>query len=292
MKKYEAIGELLMDFRKINNMSQAEFATKLSVDTRTVQRWENGITLIKPEKEEDLVNVTLLPYQLIRNLNASKPIPTFYDFSLRKYSLTQLSNTLPQASFIKANIDRATKRIRTNVFEKDIDYIVKHIQFHKTISKSITKVIEESIKLLPEMNLIITDDSGYYSGHSLIFPIKQDTYEKLKNRKMAEDNLTVEDLVNYKLQTKPIFYGFDITADCNDNIFYLLNQLFRFVRDLPTQNYLYCATPFRKDSYELNEKAGLKIIWEEKKRLNEYGLEISPRFQEGNFKEFLFSKKP
>jgi len=292
MKKYKAIGELLIDFRKVNKMSQAEFATKLDVDTRTVQRWENGITLIKPEKEEDIVNETLLPYQLIRNLNASKPIPTFYDFSLRKYSLTQLDNTLTQASLIKDNINKATKRIRTNVFEKDIDYIIKHMQFHKTVSKSIAKVIEESIKLIPEMNLIITDDSGYYSGHSIIFPIKQETYEKLKSRKMGESELTVDDLVNYKTLNNPIFYGFELTADSNDNIFYLANHLLRFLRDLPTQNYLYCATPFRNDSYDLNKQAGLKIIWEEKKRINENGLLIAPRFQEGNFKKFLFSRKP
>ncbi len=289
MRKYEGIGELLIDFCKVNKMSQAELASKFDVDTRTVQRWENGITLIKPEKEEDLVNETLLPYQLIRNLNASKPIPTFYDFSLRKYSLTQLSNRLPQASLIKANIDMATKRIRTNIFERDIEYIIKYMQFHKTVSKSLIKVIEESVKLLPEMNLIITDDSGYYSGHSLIFPIKKDTYEKLKTRKVAEAELTVDDLINYKTLSNPVFYAFDITADSYDNIFYLINQLFRFVRDLPTQNYLYCATSFRNDSFDLNKQVGLKIIWEEKKRLNEYGLEIAPRFQEGNFKEFLFS---
>ena len=70
MKKYNSIGELLVDYRKIKQSSQAEFAARLNVDIRTVQRWENGSTLIKPDKEEDIVMETLLPYQLLRNLNA------------------------------------------------------------------------------------------------------------------------------------------------------------------------------------------------------------------------------
>ena len=88
MKKYNSIGELLADFRKLNKISQAEFASRLNVDIRTVQRWENGTTLIKSEKEDEIVKETILPYQLVRNLNAVVPIPTFYDFSLRKYSLS------------------------------------------------------------------------------------------------------------------------------------------------------------------------------------------------------------
>lgn len=288
MKKYTSLGELLIDYRKINDISQADFAAKIDVDSRTVQRWEKNITLVKPEKEDDIVNETLLPYQLIRNLNANKPIPTYYDFSIRKYSLSELTNTMPDASWFKAQIENTTKRIHTIDYKKDIDLIVKYMQFHKTISKNIAKVIQESIKLLPELNLIITDDSGYYSGHSLIFPIKKETYEKLKSKTMVEEELKVEDLANYKTQSKPIFYGFDITADCNDNIYYLMNRLFRFIRDTTNQNYLFCSIPLRNDNFNFNKQAGLKIIWEGEKGKNKYGLEIAPRFQEGNFKAFLF----
>ena len=105
MKKYGAIGDVLIDFRKINQLSQADFAARLNVDIRTVQRWENGSTLIKPDKEEDIVTETMLPYQLVRNLNASVPIPTYYDFSLRKYSFSELTNTLPDAQWFKKNLE-------------------------------------------------------------------------------------------------------------------------------------------------------------------------------------------
>lgn len=43
----------------------------------------------------------------------------------------------------------------------------------------------------------------------------------------------------------------------------------------------------RYDNYELNKQLGLTIIWEGEKGKNEYGLDIAPRFQEGNLKNFL-----
>jgi len=257
------------------------------VDIRTIQRWENGSTLIKAEKEEDIVVLTLLPYQLIRNLNAAVPIPTFYDFSLRKYALNELNDELPEGTWFKANLEKATNRIRTLDHESDIDYLERYMQFHKKINRNLSEAIKEATRILPEMNLIITDDSGYYSGHSLIFPIKEGTYERLRSRQMDESELTVEDLVHPSQMDKPIYYGFDITADCNDNIFYIAAQLLRVLRENSGRDYLYCATPFRSDNFKLNEDIGLKIIWEGEKGVNQYGLEVAPRFQEGNFRDFL-----
>jgi len=289
MKKYDTIGELLIDYRGINGISQAEFSASLDVDIRTIQRWENGTTLIKPEKEEEIVMTTLLPYQLIRNLNATIPIPTFFDFSLRKYSLTELNKGLPNAEWFKANLENGTKRIRSLDHEADIDYLERHMQFHKRISRNLSDVIKKSSELLPEMNLIITDDSGYYSGHSLIFPLKKEAYEKLKTKQLSENELTVRDLKKPNGLDTPIFFGFDITADCNENLFYISGHLLRVLRDKPFQDYLYCAIPLRTDNFHVNEDLGLKIIWVGEKGLNKYGLEMAPRFQEGNFKDFLSS---
>ena len=287
MTKYNEIGELLIDYRRINSLSQSDFAAALEVDIRTIRRWENGSTLIKAEKEEDIVVLTLLPYQLIRNLNAAVPIPTFYDFSLRKYALNELNDELPEATWFKANLEKATNRIRTLDHESDIDYLERYMQFHKKINRNLSEAIKEATRILPEMNLIITDDSGYYSGHSLIFPIKEGTYERLRSRQMDESELIVEDLVHPGRMDKPIYYGFDITADCNDNIFYIAAQLLRVLRENSGRDYLYCATPFRSDNFKLNEDIGLKIIWEGEKGVNQYGLEVAPRFQEGNFRDFL-----
>ena len=287
MKRYFTLGELLTDYRTFIGQSQFDFAAEIDVDIRTVQRWENNDTLVKPEKEKEIVEATLLPYQLIRNLNAAVPIATFYDFRINKYSLSKLNNELPEASWFKQQIENATDRIRTLNFEEDFDNILKHLERIKEVPNNISQVIRESIKILPEMNLIITDISGFYSGHSLIFPINGKAYERLKSKKMKENELSVTDLINYKTQDKIILYGYDITADSNDNMFYIVNQQLRFIRDLPNQNYLYCSTGLRYDTYRLIANLGLKIIWEEPLVVNKLGLEFSRRFQEGNFRDFL-----
>lgn len=104
---------------------------------------------------------------------------------------------------------------------------------------------------------------------------------------MEEDELSVNDLIAHRKLDRPIFHGFNITADSNDNIFYINPELLRFVRDKPNQNYIFRSMPLRYDNYELNKQVGLTIIWEGEKGKNEYGLDLAPRFQEGNFKNFL-----
>ena len=287
MKKYYSFGELLVDYRIYSGLSQAEFASKIDVDIRTVQRWESDQTLVKSEKEEAIIDVTLFPYQLIRNLNASIPIPTYYDFRINKYALTELNEELPKAAWFKQQLENSTDRIRAFDYESDYDYIAKYMEFHKDLPNNIKEVIRESAKIIPDMNLIITDDSGYYSGHSLIFPINIETFNNLKSKKILENEITVDNLVNYRTQDLIILYGFDLTADSNDNMFYIVNHLLRFLRDLPNQNYLYCSTALRYDTYKLVDNLGLKIVWEEEKEKNNLGLESSRRFQEGNFREFL-----
>ena len=287
MKKYYSIGELFADYRKMRQMTQGDFASDLDVDVRTVQRWENGTTLIKPEKEEDIVTMTFLPYQLIRNLNAVVPLPTYYDFNLRKYSLDAIDKDLPSAKWQKKRLEMISERIRSVDFEMDFKYLENYLKFYKKCTPNMREVIKKASELLPEMNLIITDVAGYYAGHSLIFPIRPETYEKLRSKEMHESELTVDDLVPHRTLERPMFFGFDITANSNENYFYISSALMRFLRDKPNQNYWYCAIPFRKDNRKLSSQLGLKIVWEEEPSVNEYGIEMHRRFQEGNLRDFL-----
>ena len=138
-------------------------------------------TLLKPEKEEVMVEITFIPYQVIRNLNAPVVIPTYYDFDLRKYSLSSLSNDLPDADWIKEKIDKTTRRIRAIENNTDINNIIRFTSLQKNHLKSIDKdLITAAIKLIPELNLIVTDTSGNYAGHCVYFPLSVETYEKIK----------------------------------------------------------------------------------------------------------------
>ncbi len=172
MKKYSSLGEILFDFRTRNKISQIDLAAKFDVDIRTILRWEKNETLLKPEKEEAMVEITFIPYQVIRNLNAPIAIPTYYDFDLRKYSLSSISNDLPDADWIKEKIDKSTNRIRSIENNTDINNIIRFTNLQKNHQKSIDKdLITAAIKLIPELNIIVTDTSGNYAGHCVYFPL-------------------------------------------------------------------------------------------------------------------------
>lgn len=286
MKRYESIGELLIDYRTIYNLSQAEFADKLNVDTRTIQRWEKGQTLVKSEKEEEIVVNTLLPYQLVRNLNAVVVIPTFYDFRIRKYSLTEITNEVPNAVWFKQELVSENKNIRSIDFNFDSKYLLKYLEFQKNVPVNLIKAIEKGINLLPELNFIMTDDAGYYSGHSIILPLKETSFLKMKNKELREEDLSESDVVSYKDKKTPIFYNYDISADCNSNYFYMVREILSFFKNLKVE-YIYGGYAFRYDTFKVNEQMGLKVVWEDEPMIDKTGLEVFPRFYEGSFANFL-----
>lgn len=283
MKKYETLGELLIDFRKINDLSQADFAAKINVDTRTIQRWENGSTLINIEKESDIINASFLPYQLLRNLNTNNPIPTFYDFDIRKYSLSEVSNDFPDLCWFESLFGTYSEKIRTLDFDKDRDYLFKHMHLHKNITKNLHGVIRESARLLPEINLVIKDSSGYISGHTMVFPLKAEVQQNLKNRTLQEEELTINDLASNNIKDIAYYHSFHLTADCNESIFYMINEFQRFFKKLDTNKYLYSSSPIRRDSYKINDQLGLKLIWEDEPKKDIHGINMAKRFYEGTF---------
>ncbi len=288
MKKYNSLGELLVDFRKENDLSQSDFAAQMNVDVRTVQRWEKDETLIKPEKEKELAHDTLLPYQLIRNLNAISPIPTFYDFRIRKYALTRLNKNLPDADWLKERLHELSKQIRPIDPEKDIEILRRDLKTQKRGEGPLKlNLLKRAQELLPELNLIIMDRFDNYSGHSIFFPISALCHRKLVRREIRPDQIQVEDLVNYRNMERPVFLNYDITADCNDNIYFLAHQILKFFVELPNDDYVFCSYTSRYDSYEINNQMSLELIWEEPVEQDALGLEYHPRFYEGNLNAYL-----
>ncbi|WP_250433231.1 helix-turn-helix domain-containing protein [Hanstruepera flava] len=288
MKKYNSVGELFMDYRTFYGLSQADFAASLNVDLRTIQRWEKDITLIKPEKEEDIVLATLMPYQLIRNLNAAVPIPTYYNFKTRKYSLSQQSNSFPKVDWYLDQIDITSDRLRTIDIDLDFKHLEQFIDSQKRDENYVNKeLIREAVRLLPELNYVFIGKSGYYAGHCIVLPIAPSTHIKLRSKEISNRDLRAHHLVNYKTLEQPIFYRFDITGDCNDTVFYIMSKFFRFFRDIENKNYLMCGYTERDDNYNINQQIGLRVIWEDKDLQNRLHLDYPPRFFEGDFKAYL-----
>jgi len=288
MKKYHSIGELFSDYRAYHDLSQNDFADTLGVDLRTVQRWEKDLTLIKSEKEEDIVLATLMPYQLIHNLNAAVPIPTSYDLRLRKYSTSDLANGLPHANWFRDQIEVTSDRLRTIDVDFDLKYLKRFIQTQQNDDHFINEdLVKESVRLLPELNLILTTNAGYYSSHCVIMPLKEEAYLRLKNKQMAKKDLRVNDLIDPKLAERQYYFNYDSTADSNDNAYFLLAAFLRYFRTLGDADYLFVTISERQDGYLLNKQVGLEVIWEDLAKQQELGWDFPPRFIEGNYKNFL-----
>jgi len=110
---------------------------------------------------------------------------------------------------------------------------------------------------------------------------------KFVHGKMTEGEITVDDLVDYRNETVPVFHAFDIAADCNENMFFIFGALFRFFRDLPVKDYIFSSLTSRNDSYEIIKQVGMKIVWEDTVAKENSDQKIHLRFYEGNFNAFL-----
>ena len=282
MKEYLTIGELLKDFRKLNKMSKVKLAALFDVDVMTVNRWETNITLLKPDKEEEMVDITFIPYQVIRNLNAPISIPTFYDFKLRKYSISKFSNELPDLNWIKSLSEMETNRLRPINKDSDIELIRRASIIQDSISKPISsELIRSATNLLPDLNYILFDTSGFYSGHSVFFPLKREIYQKIRNRTMAEDEITSSDFVDYKNVENPVFYVYDINADCNENLFYISFAIKSFFDKL-NKKHTYASYTSRYDAIKMNEQIGNTLVWEDSEKQKELNSDFAPRLYERN----------
>ncbi len=267
MKKYTNFGDLLSDFRDTYGVSQSDLASWLNVDIRTVQRWERNDTLLKPEKEAEMVKVTLLPYQLVRNLNTINPIPTFYDFRLRKYSLSSVEKPLPDAATLLKNIDLKTERVHTIDIQKELETVMLYASVLYGRESVVGKaVLEQAVSLLPELNLYLEDEAGFYGGHCLILPLPNPIYSKLKKREIANKDIKASDLINPKTGVPTVFYAYSLTADSNTGVLYLVSPLLRFFRDNAFDDYLFASFTKRHDSVEINRQLGLKPLWTEQSK--------------------------
>jgi len=287
MKKYNTLGELLTDYRKHNKLSQTDLGAQLDVDARTISRWEKNETLIKAEKEKDFVEKLLIPYQVIRNLNSDNPIAIYYNLKLRTYSFTAIAKMPPSASWYKEDISFETERIRLISNESDIQFVEDIQEMNKNPKQINPALIREAAKILPELNLILKDQSDYYAGHMTILPLKYDTYLKLRKQEISEGSMAISDLATNFTGTPLVFYSYSIYADSMDNTYYLVNRLLAYFREKRFEDYIFSGISYRKKKVEILKEMGLKVIWEQPV---EDGSDIIAVFLEGNLDMFLFGK--
>ncbi|WP_297099990.1 helix-turn-helix transcriptional regulator [uncultured Draconibacterium sp.] len=284
MKRFYKLGEFLVDYRKHRKLTQLDFAAMMDVDVRTVIRWENNDSLIKSDKEKLLVEDFGVPHQLIRNLNTNLPMPVYFDFKKWMYSLTLLSNVVRNAEDFKTEITHETSRIDKLELDRDFNFIsyIQENQKNKTPIRQ--DVVKTAAKLLPELNLVIRDHSGYHGGHLAILPLKYEAYGMLRDRKKEEHQLTMNDLSRHFDEDPMVFYFYSIYSNSTDNNFYLVNKLLFYFKERQLNNYIFAGTTYQELKVERFREMGFNVIWE---RILDDHPDQKATFLSGNFNEFL-----
>jgi transcriptional regulator with XRE-family HTH domain len=284
MKKYETLAELLIDYRNYHQQSQFELAAKLDVDARTVIRWEKNESLIRQEKETDLVRILGIPHQVIRNLNTENPIPIYFDFLRRVYSFTTLSQNVLSNSVFILDPEIDTNRIHLISSEKDVEFISYIHKLHKNYSPLKAEILLKAAQILPELNLVLYSYSGFFAGHISILPLKYSSYLKIRNDGMLERNLDFNDLAFDMSDSPQVFYYYSLYADSVDNSYYLINRvMFHFLKN-KYKEYIFAGISRVKERIDLFKEMGLNVVWE--KQIEDDGKSKSTLL-EGTLEYFL-----
>lgn len=280
MKKYADLGTLLQDYRKANEMTQIDLASELEVDTRTIARWERNVTLIHPEKEEVLVERLSIPHQVIHNLNSDRPIAVFYDFDRRMYSHSIIGSLIQDAAWFKNEIEVERDRLSVLATREDTAFVHRIKALHSDQRPLDSRVLQEAATRLPELNLMLDDQSGFYAGQISVLPLRQSSYEMLRDQVKIEEDLSVSDL-SLRPGEGTVFYFYSVYADSMVSAFYLLADFFEYFRERKYADYLVAGITYREHTAKLWGQTGINKVWEK----TEPHLEI---LVEGKLDDYLF----
>ena len=288
MKKYQTFGTLLADYRKFHNLSLIELAAKLDVDVRTVTRWEKDESFVKVDKEKDIVEILRIPHQVVRNLNTDYPIGVYYNIKLRTYSLSSLLIKPIGAAWYKSDLPREDELIHSIANDSDVEFVTDIQEMNNNPKPIKAELVKEAAKLLPELNLMLADQSGYYAGHISVLPLKYSSYKKIKEREMDEGALKCTDLSNSLSGNPMVFYFYSLYADSLENSYHLMNRLLSYFKEKKFEDYLFAGITYRENKVDLLREMGIKVIWKDTEK---EGDEVNCTFMEGDLDMFLFRAK-
>jgi len=177
-------------------MSKNQMSEWVGVVVRTYSRWEKNESKPIDDNLKDLAERTKVPYEVLFRLNQG--YPTLYNIVTRRYA---------QCPFEKDYVNR--KILQEELFDTDEQGYISSISSERDINmvldslfpvylnsdKVSSEVMRHTFKIFPEMNLIIKDPIGFYSGHVICFPLTLEKYEYLRANKTSEAFLTPEDII-------------------------------------------------------------------------------------------------
>ncbi len=201
-----------------------------------------------------------------------------------------MDKELPSAQWIKERIFYASDRVRMLRTGNDLENVMRYLSYRSRGKKILSvHVIQEALRILPALNLSVTDEAGFYSGHSLVLPLREESYYDLRERRRSAEQLMPEDLTDHRLAERPVFFSYNMAADNNDNVYLLLGAVLCFLQEWNEREYIWCALTDRYDTYYLHAVTGLQVVWEDSDQISPFGAPY--RFVEGDLKEFLKNKE-
>jgi transcriptional regulator with XRE-family HTH domain len=293
MKLYSNIRELLKDYREQLGVNQDYIADKLRISERTFRRWESDKKPITLDNEHAITENLHIPFIVIRALNAD--IPVLYNIKSRRYSLSQVSRELFVKDLFKSvTLNQIGERIKIIEKDKEITNILNYDQGVYNTDKPIPKfLIKYASEILPELNFYVKDNFGYYSGHLVIFPIRESTYIQLKEGLISEGELKKNDLIKPEINTKVSLHVSSIYCDCLDTCIVLLKKALcnfsslrqtRLHPDSTISGYVVTI-----DGSELANKFGLTKIFEKYEEKLKFQTEFTPTFFESRIEKLKYN---
>ena len=284
MKKYHSLSELLKDYREKNKLTQTELSELLNIDVRTIKRWENGSSFLSNRQEREVSEKLFIPYQVIHNLNSSRPLSIYYDIKKRVYSFNSTSLEVKDVLWFKTELPLEDELIKTISTEQDLEFISKIQALHGNEHPLWKQLIISAARILPELNLVLKDQAGFYAGHIAILPLRKETYQKIKQRKITEDELDIKDLTSDLNSEKMVYYYYSLYADSLGHTYFLMKKMLNYFDKIKSQDYTFAGITHRKSKMLFFEKMGIKPYWKK---------DIQGEFikggilMEGTFKKFL-----
>lgn len=288
MKKYETIGELLIDYRKHQKLTQVDLAAIFDVDVRTIIRWERNESLIDTKKEKFMIENLGIPHQVVRNLNTGHQVPVYFDFKRWRYALTLLSSMVKSSNEFKTNAEFKTNRIETLSADKDFDFINFIQKNQKNCNPLGMEIIKTASRILPELNLVIHEQSGYHAGHVSVLPLKYESYKKIRDKEMMENQLTKHDLSRDMNKELNVYYFYSIFSNSLDNTYYLINKMLFYFKRPEITNYIFAGITYQELEVDRFREAGFQVIWE---HVIDENQKQKATFISGNFDTFLFGEE-
>jgi transcriptional regulator with XRE-family HTH domain len=284
MKKYERLSELVKDIRKFNNLTQGGLAGLLKVDTRTVMRWESDDSLLKNNKVKEFAEKLFIPYQVIHNLNSERPITIYFSIKNRTYSFTSSAVKVIDPSWFNLDLPKDNERIHMIESKEDIEF-VERIQIMQGNKFPMWKeVFKQSVKIIPDLNLVLLDQAGFFAGHISIIPLKYTTYLKLKSKEIKENEISITDLTSNFGEKPFVFYYYSLYADSMSSTYCLMNRILTYFNDRKFKDYLFAGITFRDSKIALLKEMGLKEVWD---NINADEVGFEGTLFEGTFDGFL-----